>query len=108
MIAVTFPLNLSSLKCPVARRHKFFHGSTEFCMHFAYGWYVIPTDINFKTGIMEKTKKGCSCSTADIRKEAKEIVATVEGYTKEDREKRHNEVTAAFGEEKTKKETPKK
>lgn len=45
-------------------------------------------------------KKGCGVKS--IKKEAKEIVDRVEGYTKEDKAKRRKEVEAAFGEKKPK------
>lgn len=50
---------------------------------------------------MEKGKKS-SCK-ADLKKEVKEIVDKVEGYTKEDQIRKRAEVKAAFAEKDTKK-----
>lgn len=50
---------------------------------------------------MEKEKK-TSCK-ADLKREVKEIVDNVEGYTKEDKIRRRAEVKAAFAEKDTKK-----
>lgn len=44
---------------------------------------------------MEKEKKCCSCE-ADFEKEIDELVDGVDGYTKEDREKKEEEVRDAF------------
>ena len=52
---------------------------------------------------MEKNKKGCGCE-ADLKKEVKEMVNQVEGYSKDDSKKKQEEVKAAFD----KKDAPKK
>lgn len=51
---------------------------------------------------MEKKTKGCTCK-ADLKKEVNAMVNQVEGYTKDDHDKKRNEVKAAFGEQKTEK-----
>ena len=51
---------------------------------------------------MEKAKKGCGCK-ADLKKEVKTMVDNVEGYSKEDHQKKQAEVKAAFVEKETKK-----
>lgn len=52
---------------------------------------------------MEKSKKGCGCE-ADLKKEVKQMVNEVEGYTKGDRTKKEAEVKAAFDKKDDKKQ----
>jgi hypothetical protein len=47
-----------------------------------------------------KKNESCGCGV-DLKKEVKEIVNQVEGYSKTDREQKAREVRAAFGEKKT-------
>ena len=49
---------------------------------------------------MDKAKKTCK---VDLKKEVKEMVDNVEGYTKADRAKKSQELKAAFGDKKQKK-----
>jgi hypothetical protein len=47
-----------------------------------------------------KKNESCGCG-ADLKKEVKEIVNQVEGYSKTDHEQKGREVRAAFAEKKT-------